>query len=357
MGQLSIEAWVYPSSFDLNCWNQTEAIVAKGDATEPYDLYELTMTRNENGGCGSVSSFDSFRAAFDIEANGDGIGVQSTVQHSPNQWYYIAGTYDGSVARIYVNGVLEATSAPHAPLVVTNTRPLFIENHTWASTSQQSLGRMGGTIDEIRISRVARSSDEIAEAATGTPQVAVPLNVAATAVSASQVSVTWSSVAAAASYQVYRRAAGQSFGLIASPQAASYTDNTVAGNTAYLYRVKAVDASNHASAPSAPDLATSMSFVDDPLSAGVTAKALHIAQLRTAVNAIRSLAGQSAYPFADTAAAGTTIRTVHITDLRAALSAALTALSLPAVTYTDSNLIAGMRIKAVHIQELRNATK
>jgi hypothetical protein len=165
MAQMSIEAWIYPTGFDLNVWNGEEAIVGKGDHTGTANVYSLGITRN--GGSGSAASaFTSFTLGFSLTAGGRGVGVASTVEHQPNQWYYLVGTYDGNIARVYVNGVLEATSEPVAEVVVTTTDPLFINNQTWSSRREQSNGRMAGTIDEVRISNIARSPTEILHAAS-----------------------------------------------------------------------------------------------------------------------------------------------------------------------------------------------
>ena len=100
-------------------------------------------------------------------------------------------------------------------------------------------------------------------------------------------------------------------------------------------------------------------FTDDPLVAGVTpVKAKHIQELRTAIEAVAALAGQSPLFSDDPLTAGTPIRAVHITELRTALTAAFTALGRTLPTFTDSSLVAGVTpVKAIHLQELRNALK
>lgn len=95
-------------------------------------------------------------------------------------------------------------------------------------------------------------------------------------------------------------------------------------------------------------------FTDDPLVPGVTAiKAIHINELRTAVNNARARAGLSAASWAETVSAGVTVKASHITEMRARLDEARAALGLSAASYTDPSLAAGIIVKAVHIQELR----
>lgn len=182
-------------------------------------------------------------------------------------------------------------------------------------------------------------------------------NVTATAQTTTRVVVTWSAAPAATSYEVYRRGpSGATFTLIGSSTTTSYTDNSVSANSAYLYRVRLVTATG-TSADSNADLATTVIFTDNPLVPRVTVvKAIHLAELRTAVNAVRVLAGLPAISFTDPASRGVIIRAYHITDLRTALDAAMSALSLRTGGYTDSSLLRTV-IKAIHFQELRDRVR
>jgi hypothetical protein len=125
-----------------------------------------------------------------------------------------------------------------------------------------------------------------------------------------------------------------------------------------LWQIRAVDA-------------PTMPFTDDPLVAGFTVvKAQHILELRSRIDAIRVAAGLAPYSYtdpaspapppaasgraADTFGAGTTIKAVHVTDLRAALNEAYTKLGHTLPSYTDSDP-KGYVIKAQHITELRTA--
>ena len=173
--------------------------------------------------------------------------------------------------------------------------------------------------------------------------------------SSTSVLLTWNASTGATSYEVHRRAPGVSDVLLTTTTSTSYTDTTAAANTAYLYKVRAVNAGG--SADSAPDLATTVIFTDDPLAGGSTPiKAVHLAQLRTAVNAVRALAGLAAATFTDTAAAGVRIKAVHITELRTELDQAMSALGLTTGGWTDV-LGTGVTIKAIHFQEIRNRVK
>ena len=183
---------------------------------------------------------------------------------------------------------------------------------------------------------------------------AAPVGMSATAQSLTQVNVTWMTTAGATSYQIERRSAGGAFSQIGTASSPSFADGTVSPGTAYAYRVRAVNAAGVS--PGAADVATTIFFEDDPLVAGTTAKAVHLSQLRQAVNAVRSLAGLSVLTFPDPAVPGAVIRASHLVELRSAVDGAFGALGLAQVPYADPSL-AGVAIKAVHVQELRDRVR
>ena len=106
----------------------------------------------------------------------------------------------------------------------------------------------------------------------------------------------------------------------------------------------------------APDLAASDEAPRSLLAAGTVIKAVHLAELRTAVNAVRALAGLAAATFTDPATPGVVVKAVHVNELRSDLDQAMGSLGLPTGGWTDS-LAAGVTIKAIHFQEIRNRVK
>jgi hypothetical protein len=180
---------------------------------------------------------------------------------------------------------------------------------------------------------------------------AAPTGVTAAAVTSTRVDVAWSAVAGA-TYQIDRKGAGGGFSQVGTSATNSFSDNTASASSAYLYRVRAVKDSIE-SPSSTPDLATTVIFADNPLTAGIVVKAAHLSQLRMAANAVRLLAGLGAASFTDTDTGGTAIRGLHITEIRTSLDAALGALGLATSGYTNAPLT-GVAVKAVHVQELRS---
>jgi len=190
--------------------------------------------------------------------------------------------------------------------------------------------------------------------------LAAPTSVVAAATSGTTVHLTWSGVCGTVCH-VYRSSDHTTFTQLGTTPAASpFDDTTASAGTAYLYKVRAFNGSE--SGDSNVDLATTVVFTNDPLvSTSTIVSAAHLTQLRTAVNAVRKLANNGVandFAFNDsTITVGSTlIKAVHITDLRTALDAAMTTLGLTTGGYTDTSL-AGVNVKAVHFQELRNRVK
>ncbi len=78
---------------------------------------------------------------------------------STGAWYHLAGTFDGSDIKIYVDGVLAGTTA-QAGSIYLNNEPLLIgANDGYGGTTRKFTD---GKVDEVRIYNKDLSSDEVA---------------------------------------------------------------------------------------------------------------------------------------------------------------------------------------------------
>ncbi len=185
---------------------------------------------------------------------------------------------------------------------------------------------------------------------------AAPTGVTATAQSTTSVLVTWNAVTGATSYEIHRKGPGNTPYTLRSPTTAtSLTDTGLTPNSSYRYFVRAVGLGG-TSTDSAPDHATTVIFTDEPLTPGVIIKVVHLTELRTAVDAMRALAGLGPYPYVDAAVPGLVVKAIHVAQLRQAINEAWTALSLSVPAYTDPSLT-GVVIKAIHWQQVRDRVK
>jgi hypothetical protein len=188
--------------------------------------------------------------------------------------------------------------------------------------------------------------------------LAGPTSLVATAVSTSQINVSWSGVGGADHYEIWRSSNGSAFAVAGTSPTTAFSDTPVSAGTTYLYRALAVDGVGGTSALSNVDAATTIFFTDDPLVVGSTLiKAVHITELRSAVDAMRAAASLPPLSADPSIAVGLPMLASHINALRTGLDAARTAIGLVALSYTDASLTPGGIVKAAHVQELRNGTK
>ena len=127
-----------------------------------------------NSGWGSgpeeVESFSVYKgklyAGTGYSANADatiwsygnsGYLESTTNSFTADTWYHIAATYDGATMRLYINGNLESSVAA-SKILPDNTLPLLI-GATYAGREYgKPAGYLEGSLDELRISNIARTS-------------------------------------------------------------------------------------------------------------------------------------------------------------------------------------------------------
>jgi hypothetical protein len=240
------------------------------------------------------------------------------------------------------------------------------ESHeSWITVTGGTSGRGDGTVtfavaqNTSGQSRIGWLSIAGRRYSVTQPATGAPANFAASMLSTTQTHLTWDTVAGAAQYEIARSANGGFFLVVAYATTNSYTDSGLTAGTTYVYQVRAVDGSGTRSPFSNNDIATLITFTDDPVIAGVTRiKAQHLAELRQAVNAVRAAAGLSARTWTDPAASGVLIKAVHIEELRDALDEARDGLALGAAFYSDVPVLEGFTpIRAAHVNEIRAAVK
>jgi hypothetical protein len=184
-----------------------------------------------------------------------------------------------------------------------------------------------------------------------------PTNLTIFNTTATNISLSWSASDGATSYKVYRRTSPGAYTFIGSPSpnpaSTSFID-TVATNTAYQYVVHAVNGSGE-SGDSNSDWTTAIAFTDT-MAGGLSIKLVHVTELQTAVNALRTLAGLGAFSFTSAPSAGGTVKKSHIDDLLTALNAARTDpdINAGAISIGETLFAGTTLVKANHLTALRN---
>lgn len=182
------------------------------------------------------------------------------------------------------------------------------------------------------------------------------------------VALGWSAASGAVNYRVERKGAGTGYVLAGTTATSTFTDTGATLGSAYLYRVCAANAAGNCTsvfsnvalgAPIPFTDPTIISIADDPTGASVTtAKFEHVTELRSAVNAVRTLADLSPATWTNQNLTRyvSLINADDIRDLRTKLDEALTALGIATSAYEDSTLQGapnGTFVRKVHIMQLR----
>ncbi len=134
------------------------------------------------------------------------------------------------------------------------TVPLF----TPTATTVTDTSVFGNTTYCYTVAAVSTAGDESAKSdpacvTTAAAPPAAPTNVSATAMSATQIQISWTAAAGATGYRIYRDAAVSA---LASVNASPYTDAGLTPNTLYCYAVSSFNASSGESVKSAQVCAT-----------------------------------------------------------------------------------------------------
>jgi hypothetical protein len=150
---LTIDAWVLKKGpcERLNC-----IVLMKEDVPAPgeNDLrYGLVIHDNE--------AFVVDRVSLSLNtASWEDVVISNTVLHD-DVWYHVAGTYDGSSAKIYVNGILDNSVEKSGLLLPSTGGAMKIGQE---STVEDPAGPefFNGLIDEVELFNRALSAEEIA---------------------------------------------------------------------------------------------------------------------------------------------------------------------------------------------------
>lgn len=300
--------------------------VLRVQATDSLGVYTST-TRTVHVGCGATLTSSSATVGAGGGASTVTITLPSTctwTSTSTAEWILLSETAGTGSATLAYTVLVNPTTGARSGSIAINE-----QTFTVTQSAAAPFGAPSGLVATVLLDNAARP----------------------------YITVTWNAVADAAYYDVSVQRAGSTTTIPTTDPSFILSATETVNGAAYLFKARAVNDAATQSAYSSPDLATAIVFADDPIVPFVTkAKLVHIAELRTAVNAVRALAGLSAATWT-TIQVGDAIQAAPITELRTALDAARSTLLLSTLSYTDPSLSASNKIKGPHVQELRNGTK
>ncbi|MFY0688372.1 MAG: BspA family leucine-rich repeat surface protein, partial [Cyclobacteriaceae bacterium] len=135
--------------FTLEGWVQLTDTVNDQSLIHKTNQYTLSY-----GFAGSGPSNSKFN--LNIMIGSTWYSISSITEPIPGKWYHVAGSYDGTDLRIYINGVSESgTVAVSSP--IDNTSNVL----GFASASNGTTQRLSGQLDEIRIWNMALNTDTL----------------------------------------------------------------------------------------------------------------------------------------------------------------------------------------------------
>jgi len=132
---ITISAWV-----NAQYWFNTPRILEKGNSDNQYALFV--------NGSGQL----------EFLLSGVANGALMTTPPSEGVWHHVAGTYDGSLISLYIDGQLVAQQPASGPLAIT-TDPLAIGDKPSGSV----LTSFAGDIDDVRVYGSGLSANQIAQ--------------------------------------------------------------------------------------------------------------------------------------------------------------------------------------------------
>lgn len=203
---------------------------------------------------GIVRTGKRYQLSFNLRAGGSTTTLNASSGQVPvDAWFHAAATYDGSMMRLYLDGVEVGRVAKAGAIAGSPIVPADI------GRSPDGSGHLRGAVDEVRIySRALRADEVIAvmEDPGGesvpdpdTTPPSIPGSLQASAPSSTSVSLQWNPSTddgVVAGYRVKRN------GLtVASIAGTSHADTGLTASTTYTYRVSAYDEAGNESADSA----------------------------------------------------------------------------------------------------------
>lgn len=335
-------------------------VTATGSPQLSYAWYDSTVYPATLIGTGTyVDVAPTSTHTYYVEVTNDCRTVRSntiTVKYGDcvDAWIYTATATRNS------NGTYTLSATAFGTGTLNYTWQSVPDNNVVATTQSFTTGVLTSTFAQYRVTVTNGCGGAGASTIVyvSVPISVVPMTINASRSGTSQITISWSSVSAASSYELDRRDINGNWTSIATGNITQYNDTGLAADTAYAYRALAVDSYNDTLGQSPVDVATTFNFTDVTANTPITADPFN--ELLRALNGVRALSGWASVgwnnilspsdPLPDP---GSRVIARHVLALRARLNEAMQAVGVPSNGYADSD-VQGLAIQAAHLTELQN---
>jgi hypothetical protein len=147
-GALTVAAWVQRSSAQTG-WRMA---VSRQLTTTSADQFFL--------------GFSGSQPRFGLNTSGSGNQNTGAGSVAAGAWVHLAGVYDGTSLRLYVNGTQQATLAKTGTILA-SARPILLGGNANTATALAATEALHGRVDDLRLYARALTASEISALASG----------------------------------------------------------------------------------------------------------------------------------------------------------------------------------------------
>lgn len=137
-GALTLEAWIFPASFP----GFSSTFLGKWDSIDGVDQRSYALNIDAGGTITFYINTDGTHDRFQTIRSGNAVPL--------NAWSHVAGVYDGSTMKVYVNGELGG-QIPYSQGVFAGTADVSIGAIASGGPVGQSAGNFSGKVDEATV--------------------------------------------------------------------------------------------------------------------------------------------------------------------------------------------------------------